>query len=112
MAGTVGQHLERITVTKTKPYVGCAYYRPNGEKAVDIKVSVLGSAAAAKAKAAATAGRTSNPVEDVADGGSVAVVSDGTVIAVSEGAKLVVIKINQRVPIEAIEVAKFVVAKI
>lgn len=111
MSGTVGQRLTRTTVTKTKPHVGCAYYRPNGEKAVDIRVTVLATPAAARAKAAATAGASSNPVDDVADGGSVAVVADGTLIGVSEGATLVVVKINQRVPLEAIEIAKYVVAK-
>lgn len=112
MSGIVGQRLTRTTVVRTRPHVGCGYYRPDGERAVDIEVTVLAGASAARARAAAAAGRTSDPVRDVADGGSVAVVDDGTVLGVSEGAKLVVVKVNQRVPLEAVEIAKLVVANI
>jgi hypothetical protein len=108
----VGQRLGRTTVTRTRPHVGCGYYRGDGEKAVDIAVSVLGSAAAAQARALAIPGAAANPVEDVADGGAAAVTDAGTVLAISEGRTLVVVRVNQRVPIEAVEIAKLVVAKV
>lgn len=112
MAETVGQRIGRTTVTRTRPYVGCGYYRADGEKAVDIAVSVRGSAGAAQAAAVALGGAAANPVDGVADGGVVAVTDAGTVLAVSEGATLVVVRVNQRVPLEAAEIAKLVVAKV
>jgi hypothetical protein len=112
MSETVGQRLVRTTVTSTRPHVGCGYYRPNGEKAVDIAVSVLASAATAQARAVALGGKSANPVSGIADGGVVAVVDTGSLLAVSKGATLVVVRVNQSVPLEAIEVAKFVVAKV
>jgi Domain of unknown function (DUF2020) len=112
MSGTVGQRIGRTTVTRTRPHVGCGYYRGDGEKAVDIAVSVLGSAAAAQARAIALVGKSANPVDGVADGGAVAVIDNGTLLAVSKGATLVVVRVNQRVPLEAVEIAKLVVAKV
>lgn len=111
MAGTVGQRIERVTVTRTRPHVGCAFYRPNGEKAADVAVSVLASAAAARAQAVRVPGRTANPVE-VGDGGAVAITDGGAVLAVSKGAALVVVRINQRISLEAVEIAKLVVARL
>jgi hypothetical protein len=111
MADTVGQHLDRTTVTRTRPYAGCAYYRFNGEKAVDIRVSVLPTAAAARARAVGLPGAAANPAE-VADGGAVAITADGAVLAVSKGRALVVVRINQRSSLEAVEIARFVVAVI
>lgn len=112
VAGTVGQRISRITVTKTRPYVGCGYHRGDGEKAVDIAVSVLEDATAAQARALALPGRSANPVDGVGDGGAVAVTDAGTVLAVSKGPALVVVRINQRVSLEAVEIAKLVVAKL
>jgi hypothetical protein len=48
----------------------------------------------------------------VADGGTVAITAAGAVLAVSKGAALVVVRINQRISLEAIEIAKLVVAKV
>lgn len=111
MAGTVGQRIDRVTVTRTRPHVGCAFYRPNGEKAADVAVSVLASAAAARAQAIRVPGRTANPVE-VGDGGAVAITDGGAVLAVSKGPALVVVRINQRISLEAVEIAKLVVARL
>jgi hypothetical protein len=108
----VGQHISRTTVTSTTPHPGCAFYRPNAEKAADIAVSVLPTAAAARAKAIAVPGRGANPVDTVGDGGTVAITASGTVLAVSKGAALVVVRINQTISLEAIEIAKLVVAKV
>ena len=106
----VGQHIARVTVTRTTPHPGCAFYRPNGEKAADVAVSVLANPAAAQAEAIRLTGPTANPVDSVGDGGTVAITGDGATLAASSGAALVVVRINQRVSLEAIELAKLVVA--
>lgn len=108
----IGQHLDRTTVTSTTPHPGCAFYRPNAEKAAEIAVSVLPTAAAAQARALALPGRGANPVQSVADGGTVAITAGGAVLAVSKGTALVVVRINQRISLEAVEIAKLVVAKL
>jgi Domain of unknown function (DUF2020) len=108
----VGQHITRTTVTSTTPHPGCAFYRPNGEKAADVAVSVLASATAARAEAIRLTGPGANPVDSVADGGTVAITGDGALLAVSKGRVLVVVRINQRVSLEAIELAKLVVARL
>lgn len=108
----VGQHLDRTTVTSTIPHPGCAFYRANGERAVEIAVSVLPTAAVAQARAITLPGRGANPVATVADGGTVAITGGGAVLAVSKGRALVVVRINQRISLEAVEIAKLVVAKI
>jgi hypothetical protein len=108
----IGQHLDRTTVTKTRPHPGCTFYRPNAEKAAEVAVSVLPSAAAAQAQAIRLGGKGANPVDGVADGGTVAITAAGAVLAVSKGAALVVVRINQRISLEAIELAKLVVAKV
>ncbi|HST65663.1 MAG TPA: DUF2020 domain-containing protein [Mycobacteriales bacterium] len=108
----IGQHLLRTTVTSTTPHPGCAFYRPNGERAAEIAVSVLPTATAAQAKAIALPGKGANPVQTVADGGTVAITAGGAVLAVSKGRALVVVRINQRISLEAIEIAKLVAAKI
>jgi hypothetical protein len=108
----VGQHISRTTVTSTTPHPGCAFYRPNAEKAADVAVSVLPSATAARAQAIAVPGKGANPVDTVGDGGAVAITGSGAVLAVSKGAALVVVRINQPISLEAIEIAKLVVAKV
>jgi len=108
----VGQHVARTTVTKTTPHPGCSFYRPNAEKAAQISVSVLPSAEAARTEAIRLTGPTANPVDSVGDGGTVAVTADGALLAVSKGPALVVVRINQRISLEAIELAKLVVAKL
>ncbi len=108
----VGQHIARTTVTKTTPHPGCAFYRPNAERAADVAVSVLATAAAARTRAVRLPGAGANPVDSVADGGAVAITGDGAVLAVSKGRALVVVRINQPVSLEAVELAKLVVAKL
>jgi len=108
----VGQHIARTTVTSTTPHPGCAFYRPNGEKAADLAVSVLASATAAQAEAIRLTGPGANPVDSVADGGTVAITGDGALLAVSKARALVVVRINQPVSLEAIELAKLVVARL
>ena len=108
----VGQHIARITVTKTTPHPGCAFYRPDAERAADVAVSVLPSATAALRRAVQLPGASANPVASVGDGGAVAITGDGAVLAVSKGRALVVVRINQRISLEAIELAKLVVAKL
>ena len=110
VAGTVGQRITRTTVTRTRPYPGCAFHRPNGEKAVDIAVSVLAGPVEAQARALALAGPAANPVDDAGDGGAVAITDGGALLGVSRGATLVVVRINQRSSLEAVEIAKLVLA--
>lgn len=107
----VGQHITRSTITTTRPHPGCAFYRPNGEKAADVQVSVLASAAAARARASRLPGQGANPVT-VGDGGMVAITDDGALLAVSAGKALVVVRINQRISLEATEIAELVVARL
>jgi hypothetical protein len=109
VAGTVGQHIARSTVTPTRPYPGCDFYRPNGERAVDIDVAVLRTSTQAQARAIAIGGRAANPVNGIADGGVVTVTNDGAVLAVSKGRTLVVVRINQRSSLEAKEIARAVI---
>jgi len=112
IAETVGQRISRTTVTRTRPYVGCGFYRPSGEKAADIAVSLLASPAAAQARAVAVAGAAANPVDHVGDGGAVTITDTGAVLGVSKGRALVVVRINQRISLEAVEIARMVVAKL
>lgn len=112
VAGIVGQRIARTTVTTTEPYPGCAFYRANGEKAADIAVSVLPDAAAAKARALKVPGADANPVDTVGDGGAVAITDGGALLAVSAGPALVVVRINQRISLEAVELARLVVARL
>ena len=99
-------------MTQTRPHVGCGFYRPSGEKAADIAVSVLASPAAAQARAIAVAGAGANPVDHVGDGGAVTITDTGAVLGVSKGRALVVVRINQRISLEAVEIARMVVAKL
>jgi hypothetical protein len=112
IAETIGQHISRTTVTRTRPHPGCSFYRPNGEQAVDIQVSVLASAVAAQTRAIQLGGASANPVTGVGDGGVVAITDTGALLAVSKGAALVVVKINQKISLEAREIAGYVVGKI
>jgi Domain of unknown function (DUF2020) len=108
----VGQHITRTTVTSTTPHPGCTFYRPNAEKAADVAVSVLPSVAAARARAVLLPGADANPVDSVGDAGAVAITDTGAVLAVSKGAAVVVVRINQPISLEAVEIAKLVVAKL
>jgi len=112
VAETVGQHIDHSTVTPTRPYPGCSFYRPNGEQAVDIQISVLATATAAQARAITLGGRGANPVSNVGDGGVVALTPTGAMLAVSKGKALVVVRINQRISLEARELAGYVVARL
>jgi hypothetical protein len=112
VAETVGQHIDRTTVTPTRPYPGCSFYRPNGEQAADVQVTVLATATAAQARAIAVGGRGANPVGRLGDGGVVALTPTGAVLAVSKGRALVVVRINQRISLEAREIAGYVVARL
>ena len=108
----VGQHIARTTVTRTTPHPGCAFYRTNAEKAAEVSVSVLPSAGAARTRAVRLPGPGANPVDSVGDGGAVAITEEGAVLAVSKGRALVVVRINQQISLEAVELAKLVVAKL
>jgi len=77
-----------------------------------VAVTVLASATAARTEAIRLTGPGANPVDSVADGGTVAITGAGAVLAVSKGPALVVVRINQRISLEAIELAKLVVARL
>jgi hypothetical protein len=110
----VGQHISRTTVTATEPHPGCSFYRPNGELAADIQVSVLATAVAAQTRAIQVGGRGANGVtgRDIGDGGVVAITDTGALLAVSKGRALVVVRINQKISLEARELATYVVARV
>ena len=110
VAGTVGQHIVRTTVTRTRPYAGCTFYRPNGEAAAEFSVSILASPTQAQAKAIAIGGRSANGVDGVGDGGVVAITDAGAVLAVTKSRTLIVVRINQRSSLEAKEIARYVLA--
>jgi hypothetical protein len=75
-----------------------------------VAVSVLPTATAAQTQAIRLPGSGANPVDSVGDGGTVAITDQGAVLAVSKGTVLVVVRINQRISLEAVELAKLVVA--
>ena len=112
VAGVVGQHISRTTVTPTRPHPGCSFYRPNGERAVEVAVSMRPGPVQAQNEAISIGGRAANPVDGLGDGGVVAVTADGAVLAVSKGRTLVVVRINQRSSLEAKEIARYVVSRI
>jgi hypothetical protein len=110
VAGIVGQHIARTTVTPTRPYPGCSFYRPNGEPAAEVAVSVLAGPIQAQARAIAIGGQAANPVSGIGDGGVVRVTGDGAVLAISQSKTLIVVRINQRSSLEAKEIARYVLA--
>jgi hypothetical protein len=112
VAGIVGQHISRTTVTPTRPHPGCSFHRANGERAVGVVVSVLPGPIQAQNKAISIGGPAANPVDGLGDGGVVAVTADGAVLAVSKGRMLVVVRINQRSSLEAKEIAGHVISRI
>jgi len=112
VAGVVGQHISRTTVTPTRPHPGCSFYRPNGERAVEVAVSMRPGPVQAQNEAISIGGRAANPVDGLGDGGVVAVTAGGAVLAVSKGRTLVVVRINQRSSLEAKEIARYVVSRI
>lgn len=107
---TIGQHLSRSTVTSTKPHPSCTFYRPDDAVATKITVTEQVSPNAAQTAALQTAGgNLANPVDGIGDYGAVRVVDDGTLLAVTKGTSLVVVKINQKSSLQAKEVARLVV---
>jgi Domain of unknown function (DUF2020) len=112
VADIVGQHIARTTVTATRPYAACAFYRFNAEQAAEILPSALGSAAQAQARAIAIGGQAANPVSGIGDGGVVLVSDKGAVLAVSTGRTLLVVRINQRSSLEAKEIARAVLPRL
>jgi len=108
---TVGQHLSRSTVTTTAPYPGCTLYRPDGDKAIDVRVTAYPTALAAQRKAVTVLGAGANPT-DVGDHGTVAIVAAGARLAASKGRYLIVVFINQQSSLQAHDLASAVAAKI
>jgi len=102
---TVGQHLQRTTVTTTRPEA-CAFYRPDAVLAAKVAGSQLSSAGAAADKIKEITGSGANPVTGIGDGGAVVITNDGAVLAVSSGSTLLVITINQQSSLETTELAK------
>jgi Domain of unknown function (DUF2020)/Protein of unknown function (DUF3558) len=110
----VGQHITRTTVTPTTPHPGCSFYRPNGERAADIQVSALATPVAAQTRAIQIGGKGANGItgRGLGDGGVVTITGTGALLAVSKGRALVVVRINQRISLEARELATYVVARV
>ncbi len=109
---TIGERIARTTVTRTRPHPGCTYYRADGRAAAQIQVSVLASPTAAQTRAIAIGGKTANPIDGIADGGVVTVDDAGSVLAVSTGRTLVVVRINQQNSLGAKNIARAVVSRL
>jgi hypothetical protein len=108
---TIGQHLARSTVTSTRPYPGCTLYRPDGGKAIDLRVTIYPSAVAAGQRAVTLLGEGANPVA-VGDHAVVVIVANGTRLAASKGRYVLQVFINQQSSLEAHDIAVAVVNKI
>jgi len=108
---TIGQHLTRSTVTSTRPYSGCTLYRPDGGKAIDIRVTAYPTALVAGQRVVTLLGPTANPV-DVGEHAVVAIVADGTRLAASKGRYVLQVYINQQSSLEAHDIAMAVANKI
>jgi hypothetical protein len=72
-------------------------------------VSVLASVTAAESRVIAIGGRAANPVDGIGDGGVVSVNAGGSVLAVSAGRTLVVVRINLQSSLGAKDIARAVV---
>jgi hypothetical protein len=108
---TIGQHLTRSTVTSTRPYPGCTLYRPDGGKAIELRVTAYPNAVAAGERAVTLLGSGANPVA-VGDHAVVVIVADGTRLAASKGRYVLQVFINQQSSLEAHDIAMAVVNKI
>lgn len=104
---TVGQRISRTTYTSTshEELPGCTFYRPDGEPAVDVAVTALSTAVQAQNAAVELGTPAAIPVDDIADGGVVLVATEGTVLAVSSGRTLLVVRVNQQSSLEARAIA-------
>ena len=109
---TVGQHLSRSTVTTTTPYPGCTFYRPDDAMAIEVQVSIQPTALLAQRRAVTMLGTAANPVTDVGDHGTVAIVADGARLAASKGRVLIFVWVNQQVSLQAHDIAAAVAAKV
>jgi hypothetical protein len=101
---TVGQHIGRVTTTSTRPS-SCAYYRSDGGVIATVDRSTYAGAEQAAAAGRARTGARANPVGDIGDGGTVAITGSGAVLAVTQGAVLIVVQINQQSSLECRELA-------
>ncbi|MEI4271662.1 DUF2020 domain-containing protein [Klenkia sp. LSe6-5] len=111
---TVGQQTPTVTTTGVPggPPPGCTFAKPNGEAALTVEITQAADAVSARTAAVervAAIGGTA--VDDIGDGGGVAV-GQPTVLAVADGLLVVVVTINQQSSLQAREIAQAVVGAV
>lgn len=111
----VGQRTPTVTTTGVPggPPPSCTFAKPNGEPALTVEISQAADAIAARTAAVErVAGIGGTAVDDVADGGGIAVATDQTVLAVADGTLVVVVTVNQESSLQAREIAQAVVGAV
>ncbi len=111
---TVGQRTPVVTTTGVPggPPPTCTFAKPDGEPALVVEISQAADAVAAQTAAVervAALGGTA--VRDIGDGGGIAV-GPRTVLAVADGALVVVVTVNQESSLQAREIAQTVVGAV
>ncbi len=112
---TVGQQTPTVTTTGVPggPPPGCTFAKPDGEPALAVEITRTPDPVAARAAAVdRVAGIGGTAVDDIADGGGIAVGAEETVLAVADGTLVVVVTVNQRSSLQAREIAQVVVAAV
>ncbi len=111
---TVGQHIDRTTVTATshESLPTCTFYRPDGDPAAEVALTELATAVAAQTAAIRIGTPAADPVDGIADGGVVLASPGQTVLAVSSGSTLLVVTINQESSLEARAIAAQVASQL
>ncbi len=112
---TVGQQTPTVTTTGVPggPPPGCTFAKPNGEPAAAVEITRAADPIAARTAAVErVAGIGGTAVDDVADGGGIAVGDGQTVLAVADGVLVVVVTINQESSLQAREIALVVVGAV
>lgn len=113
---TAGQHISSSNLLVTTPAEGplpqCDFLRSNGEVVLSVRTVTKTDAVEAQ-NAALGVAPDGNPVTDIGDGGVVKVMlgKGSTVLAISKGAVVVVVTVNQESSLEAREIATEVVTK-
>ncbi|SDP26292.1 Protein of unknown function [Klenkia soli] len=111
----VGQKTPTVTTTGVPggPPPGCTFAKPDGEPALTVEITQAADPIAARTAAVErVAGIGGTAVDDIADGGGIAVGTDQTVLAVADGTLVVVVTVNQESSLQAREIAQAVVGAV
>ena len=112
---TVGQQTPTVTTTGVPggPPPSCTFTKPDGEAALTVEIVQAADPVAARTAAVervAPIGGTA--VDDIGDGGGIAVGTAQTVLAVADGTLVVVVTVNQQSSLQAREIAQVVVGAV